>query len=200
MCSTSAARAGSVAVGWVWTALPTSSSEVSAGLPSGDIAAQAGRVTDFPHFMIKDKLLYRVTKKNSDICEQLLIPKEYASKVLYLAHSHLLGAHLGREKRGLSRPKSTGTGSCSTTPTCRANLPRGVITSILEVGYFRVSPWMQDTDNSSPQGALANCGRTRETILPESKSASVSLPAIFTGNFGAGAPSWAQNGEQKNDL
>ena len=60
----------------------------------------------FPHFMIKDKLLYRVTKKNSDICEQLLIPKEYASKVLYLAHSHLLGAHLGREKtyeRVLSR-------------------------------------------------------------------------------------------------
>src|SRR4029434_2005065 len=59
-----------------------------------------------PHFMIKDKLLYRVTKKNSDICEQLLIPKEYASKVLYLAHSHLLGAHLGREKtyeRVLSR-------------------------------------------------------------------------------------------------
>lgn len=52
----------------------------------------------FPHFMIKDKLLYRVTKKNSEIYEQLIVPKNYVSKVLYLAHSHLLGAHLGREK------------------------------------------------------------------------------------------------------
>uniref|UniRef100_A0AAQ4RCG2 CCHC-type domain-containing protein n=1 Tax=Gasterosteus aculeatus aculeatus TaxID=481459 RepID=A0AAQ4RCG2_GASAC len=52
----------------------------------------------FPHFMIKDKLLYRVTKKNSEIHEQLIVPKNYVSKVLYLAHSHLLGAHLGREK------------------------------------------------------------------------------------------------------
>ena len=60
----------------------------------------------FPHFMVKNKLLYRVTQKDSEICEQLLVPSEYVSKVLYLAHSHLLGAHLGREKtydRVLSR-------------------------------------------------------------------------------------------------
>ena len=48
--------------------------------------------------MVKNKLLYRVTQKDSEICEQLLVPREYVSNVLYLAHFHLLGAHLGREK------------------------------------------------------------------------------------------------------
>ncbi len=28
----------------------------------------------------------------------LLVPKAYTSKVLYLAHTHLLGGHLGSEK------------------------------------------------------------------------------------------------------
>ena len=37
----------------------------------------------FPHFMVKNKLLYRVTQKDSEICEHLLVPKEYVSKVLY---------------------------------------------------------------------------------------------------------------------
>lgn len=30
--------------------------------------------------------------------EQLLVPQHYISRVLYSAHSHLLGAHLGTEK------------------------------------------------------------------------------------------------------
>ena len=30
--------------------------------------------------------------------EQLIVPRSYVSKVLYMAHSHLLGAHLGRDK------------------------------------------------------------------------------------------------------
>ena len=50
----------------------------------------------FPHFMVKNKLLYRVSQKdsvNSEICELLPVPRKYVSKVLYLAHSHLLGVH-----------------------------------------------------------------------------------------------------------
>ena len=30
--------------------------------------------------------------------EQLIVPRSYVSKVLYMAHSHLLGAHLGMDK------------------------------------------------------------------------------------------------------
>ncbi|KAL2095474.1 hypothetical protein ACEWY4_010193 [Coilia grayii] len=35
---------------------------------------------------------------NLKCCKQLVVPKEYVPKVLYLAHSHILGGHLGREK------------------------------------------------------------------------------------------------------
>nr|XP_040058772.1 uncharacterized protein LOC120834693 isoform X2 [Gasterosteus aculeatus aculeatus] len=52
----------------------------------------------FPHFSIKNGLLYRVAKLEERVVEQLLVPKRYINKVLYLAHSHLLGAHLGVEK------------------------------------------------------------------------------------------------------
>lgn len=52
----------------------------------------------YPHFMIKNKLLYRVDQQRGEIVEQCLVPKPYASKVLYLAHTHLLGGHLGAEK------------------------------------------------------------------------------------------------------
>ena len=52
----------------------------------------------FPHFSVKKGLLYRVVKRDELIVDQLLVPKCYVPKVLYLAHSHLLGAHLGVEK------------------------------------------------------------------------------------------------------
>ncbi len=52
----------------------------------------------FPHFAVKNNLLYRVIKIEWEVVEQLLVPKSYISRVLYLAHSHLLGAHLGTEK------------------------------------------------------------------------------------------------------
>ncbi|KAJ8346383.1 hypothetical protein SKAU_G00277840 [Synaphobranchus kaupii] len=52
----------------------------------------------YPHFLVNKGLLYRVVKKNEEVCNQLLVPRAYISKVLYLAHSHPLGAHLGTEK------------------------------------------------------------------------------------------------------
>ena len=55
-------------------------------------------VTSFPHFSVKKGLLYRVAKLGEFVVDQLLVPKRYVPKVLYLAHSHLLGAHLGVEK------------------------------------------------------------------------------------------------------
>lgn len=60
--------------------------------------ADGVRPSHYPHFMVKTGLLYRVVKKNDEVCNQLLVPKAYVSKVLYLAHSHPLGAHLGSEK------------------------------------------------------------------------------------------------------
>ena len=52
-----------------------------------------------PYFMVKKGMLYRVAKnKVGDDVEQLLVPKQFITKVLYLAHSHQLGAHLGVDK------------------------------------------------------------------------------------------------------
>ncbi len=51
-----------------------------------------------PHVATKNSLLYRVIKIEGEVVEQLLISKAYISRVLYLAHSHLLCAHLGTEK------------------------------------------------------------------------------------------------------
>ena len=52
----------------------------------------------FPYFAIKKTLLYRVVEKGGVAQEQLLVPRPHINSVLRLAHSHVLGAHLGVEK------------------------------------------------------------------------------------------------------
>ena len=51
-----------------------------------------------PHFSTKGGLLYRVVEKEGEVIEQLLVPRPYISKVLFMAHSNMLGAHLGMDK------------------------------------------------------------------------------------------------------
>ena len=51
-----------------------------------------------PHSSTKGGLLYRVVEKGGVVTEQLVVPRPYVSKVLFMAHSHLLGAHLGMDK------------------------------------------------------------------------------------------------------
>ena len=52
-----------------------------------------------PYFIVKNGLLYRCIKGSvGEIVEQLLVPQSYVSRVLYLAHTHQLGAHLGVKK------------------------------------------------------------------------------------------------------
>ena len=51
-----------------------------------------------PYFAIKGGLLYCVCQVRGEEVHQLLVPRPYVTKVLYLAHTHLLGAHLGMEK------------------------------------------------------------------------------------------------------
>ena len=52
-----------------------------------------------PYFSILNGVLYRVVDtRGGDHVEQLLIPASYVSRVLYLAHTHQLGAHLGVTK------------------------------------------------------------------------------------------------------
>ena len=67
---------------------------------SGDRASSGPvSVQNTPYFIVKRGLLYRVVKDRSDdLIEQLLVPKTFVSKVIYLAHSHQLGAHLGVDK------------------------------------------------------------------------------------------------------
>ena len=42
--------------------------------------------------------MYRVAEGEGGVREQLVVPRVYVSKVLYMAHTHLLGAHLGMDK------------------------------------------------------------------------------------------------------
>ena len=51
-----------------------------------------------PHFSTKGGLLYRVVEGEVGVREQLVVPWAYLSKVLFMAHTHLLGAHLGMDK------------------------------------------------------------------------------------------------------
>ena len=51
-----------------------------------------------PHFSTGGGLLYRVVEKEGEVTEQLVVPRPYVSKVLFMAHTHLLGAHLGMDK------------------------------------------------------------------------------------------------------
>ena len=59
-----------------------------------------GRVSapEPPYFKVYNGLLYRVCVCQGVPTDQLLLPRGYTSKALYLAHTHLLGAHLGMEK------------------------------------------------------------------------------------------------------
>ncbi|KAJ8264277.1 hypothetical protein GJAV_G00147290 [Gymnothorax javanicus] len=51
-----------------------------------------------PYFTVRNGLLYRICQVRGEEIAQLLVPRPYISKVLYLAHTHLFGAHLGAEK------------------------------------------------------------------------------------------------------
>ena len=63
------------------------------GATQGGVSAPSA-----PYFAIKGGLLYRVCQVRGEEVHQLLVPRPYVTKVLYLAHTHLLGAHLGMEK------------------------------------------------------------------------------------------------------
>lgn len=52
----------------------------------------------YPHFAVKNGLLYQMIKVQDEVIEQLLVPKSFRPTVLQLALTHLLGAHLGVEK------------------------------------------------------------------------------------------------------
>lgn len=50
------------------------------------------------HTILKNDLLYHIEKKGLDIAEHLLVPQQYRRTILDLAHSHVLGGHLGSAK------------------------------------------------------------------------------------------------------
>ena len=69
------------------------------------VAAVDGKLCDGvselipPYFFVKNGLLYRGALDTAgENVAQLLVPKSHVSRVLYLAHTHQLGAHLGIQK------------------------------------------------------------------------------------------------------
>ncbi|XP_061118150.1 uncharacterized protein LOC133141600 [Conger conger] len=63
------------------------------GVPQGGVSRPT-----LPYFKVRNCLIYRACTVNGEEIDQLLVPQSHTSKILYLAHTHLLGAHLGREK------------------------------------------------------------------------------------------------------
>ena len=85
-----------------------------------------------PHFSTRTGLLYRVVEMGGVATEQLVVPHPCVSKVLYMAHSHVLGAHLGMDKTRdrildrFNRPrvKRDVTQYCQACPECQCTAPR----------------------------------------------------------------------------
>ena len=107
-----------------------------------------------PYFCVNNGLLYRGVKgRGGDIYEQLLVPKAFVSRVLYLAHTHQLGAHLGVQKtydRVVGRfywpgAKRAVENFCRQCPECQLVAPRSpphsplIPLPIIEVPFSRIA-------------------------------------------------------------
>ena len=102
------------------------------------MAAHDGQTRDsvshlpHPHVSTKGELLYRVVEGEGGVREQLVVPRAYVSKVLFMAHTHLMGAHLGMDKtreRVLARfywpgVKRDVERHCQGCPECQRVVPR----------------------------------------------------------------------------
>ena len=91
----------------------------------------------YPHFAIKNKLLYQVIKRKDECVELLLVPRPFVQSVLQLAHSHLLGGSVstpssrGGEDPGpdqgkipLAGGKEGSGGYCGSCPECQQVAPK----------------------------------------------------------------------------
>uniref|UniRef100_A0A8C5CA19 Gypsy retrotransposon integrase-like protein 1 n=1 Tax=Gadus morhua TaxID=8049 RepID=A0A8C5CA19_GADMO len=107
----------------------------------------------YPHYSTRGGLLYRVIQRGGEEVEQLIVPWTYASQVLYMAHSHLLGAHLGMDKtrdRVLGRFYWPGVKKdiedyCRACPECQRTAPRPSVRNplipmpLIEVPFDRLA-------------------------------------------------------------
>ena len=95
--------------------------------------------TPHTHFSTKGGLLYRVVEGEGGVREQLVVPRAYVSKVLFMAHTHLMGAHLGMDKtqgRVLARfyyseVKRDVERHCQGCPECQRVAPRTSVRNLL---------------------------------------------------------------------
>ena len=106
----------------------------------------------YPHFSTRGGLLYRVVQRGGKEVEQLVVPRPYVNKALYMAHTHLLGAHLGMDKtrdRILNRfywpgVKRNVEDYCRACPECQRTAPRPTVRNplipmpLIEVPFDRL--------------------------------------------------------------
>ena len=106
-----------------------------------------------PHFSTRGSLLYRVVEKGGVVSEQLVVPHPYITKVLFMAHSHLLGAHLvmdEKRERILARfywpgVKADVVRYCQACPECQCTAPRPSVWNplipmlIIDVPFERIA-------------------------------------------------------------
>ena len=105
------------------------------------------------HFSTRERLLYRVAEGEGGVREQLVVPRVHVSKVLYMAHTHLLGAHLGMDKtreRVLAKfywpgVKRDVEHHCQGCPECQRVAPRATVRNplvpmpIIETPFDRIA-------------------------------------------------------------
>ena len=123
------------------------------------VLAHDGQVRDsvscapHPHFSTRGGLLYRVVEQEGGVTEQLVVPRPYVSKILFMAHTHLLGAHLGMDKtrdRVLARFYWPGVKRdveryCQACPECQRVAPRATVRNplipmpIIEIPFVRIA-------------------------------------------------------------
>lgn len=104
----------------------------------------------YPHFTVKKGLLYRVTRSHNETLEQLLVPRTFCRAVLDLAHTHLLGAHLGIDKTQQRVVQSffwpwvfkDVENFCCSCPECQLTAPRPSYPSPLLRRPLRESVWI----------------------------------------------------------
>ncbi|XP_073727643.1 uncharacterized protein [Misgurnus anguillicaudatus] len=125
----------------------------------------------YPHFAIKNGLLYQIKKEGEETIEQLLVPQTHRATVLQLAHTHLLGAHLGVDKtkeRVLQRFFWPGVHKevenyCRSCPECQQSAPKPNFRSpliplpIIETPFERIG--------MDIVGPLPRSGRGHQYIL-----------------------------------
>ncbi|KAK3548312.1 hypothetical protein QTP70_009582 [Hemibagrus guttatus] len=100
--------------------------------PSSPVNTHLGNPLPMAYFLVKGGLLYYRTKRRGKPCDLLVVPHSRTALLLYLAHTHLLGGHLGlrntleklKDHFTWPRMQTEVQAFCRTCPSCQQMAPQ----------------------------------------------------------------------------